>query len=63
MKEKPVTIQEIDTILAAIHEILNRYRIAFDGVEWVLGLPPAKPQIEYVMDALLYYRQTRKERK
>ena len=63
MKEKPVTIQEIDNILITIHEILNRYRIAFDGVEWVLGLPPAKPQIEYIMDAISYYRQSRKERK
>lgn len=63
MKEKPVTIQEIDAILITIHEILNRYRIAFDGTEWILGLPPAKPQIEYVMDALSHYRQSRKERK
>jgi hypothetical protein len=61
MKEKPVTIQEIDTILITIHEILNRYRIAFDGTEWILGLPPAKPQIEYVMDALSHYRQSRKQ--
>jgi len=63
MKEKPVTIQEIDTILITIHEILNRYRIAFDRTEWILGLPPAKSQIEYVMDALSHYRQSRKERK
>ena len=63
MTEKPVTIQEIDTIIATIHEILNRYRIAYDGVEWILGLPPAKPQIEYIMDAISFYRQSRKERK
>jgi len=63
MKEKPVTIQEIDTILIAIHEILNRYRIAFDGIEWILGLAPAKPQVGYIMDAILFYRKSRKERK
>jgi len=62
MKEKRVTIQEIDTILITLHEILNRYRIAFDGVQWILGLPPAKPQIEYIMDAISFYRQSRKER-
>jgi len=63
MTEKPVTIQEIDTIIATIHEILNRYRIAYDGVQWILGLPSAKPQIEYIMDAISFYRQSRKGRK
>ncbi len=61
MKEKRVTIQEIDTILITLHEILNRYRIVFDGVQWILGLPPAKPQIEYIMDAISFYRQSGKE--
>jgi len=60
MKEKPVTIQEVDTILITLHEILNRYRIAFDGTEWILGLPPAKPQIEYIMDAISFYRRQKK---
>ena len=63
MKEYPVTIQEIDKILTTLHEILDRYRIAYDGVQWILGLPPAKPEIEYVMDVISYYRQSRKERK
>ena len=63
MKVNPVTIQEIDKILITLHEILDRYRLAYDGVQWILGLPPAKPQIEYVMDSILYYRQSRKERK
>jgi len=63
MKEKPVTIQEIDTILVTLHEIVDRYRTAFDGVQWILGLPPAKPQIEYIMDAISFYRKSRKERK
>jgi len=60
MKEKPVTIQEIDTILITLHEVLNRYRIAFDGVQWILGLPPAKPEIEYIMDAISFYRRQKK---
>jgi len=63
MKVNPVTIQEIDKILITLHEILDRYRLAYDGVQWILGLPPAKPQIEYVMDSISYYRQSRKERK
>lgn len=63
MKVNPVTIQEIDKILITLHEILDRYRPAYDGVQWILGLPSAKPQIEYVMDAISYYRQSRKERK
>lgn len=63
MKVNPVTIHEIDKILITLHEILDRYRLAYDGVQWILGLPPAKPQIEYVMDAISYYRQSRKERK
>jgi len=63
MKEKPVTIQEIDTILITLHEIIDRYRTAFDGVQWILGLPPAKPQIEYIMAAISSYRKSRKERK
>jgi len=61
MKENPVTIKEIDTILITLHEILDRYRNAYDGVQWILGLPPAKPQIEYIMDAISFYRQSRKQ--
>jgi hypothetical protein len=63
MKVNPVSIQEIDKIIVTLHEILDRYRIAYDGAQWILGLPPAKPQIEYIMDAILSYRQSRKERK
>ena len=63
MKVFPVTIQEIDTILITLHDILNRYRIAYDGVEWILGLPPTKLQMEYIMDAISFYRQSRRERK
>lgn len=63
IRENPITVQEIDNILITLHEILDRYRIAYDGVQWILGLPPAKPQIEYIMDAISFYRQSRKERK
>jgi len=59
MKANPVTIREIDDIITALHEILDRYRVAFDGVSWVLGLPSARPQIEYVADAISFYRQAR----
>ncbi len=60
MKVNPVTIQEIDKIIITLHEVLDRYRIAYDGVQWILGLPSAKPQIEYVMDAISFYRHSRK---
>lgn len=63
MRVNPVTVQEIDNVIVTLHEILDRYRIAYDGTQWILGLPPAKPQIEYIMDAILFYRQSRKERK
>jgi len=63
MKEFPVTIQEIDTIIITLHEILDRYRIAYDGVQWILGLPPTKYQIDYIMDAILVYRQSGRDRK
>ena len=61
MKVNPVTIQEIDKILITLHEILDRYRLAYDGVQWILGLPPAKPQVEYIVDVVLFYLQSRKE--
>jgi len=57
MKESPVTIQEIDDIIGTFHEILNRYRIAYDGTEWAIGLPAVDYQIIYIMDALRFYRQ------
>ena len=63
MKVNPVTIQEIDKVVVTLHEILDRYRIAYDGTQWMLGLPPVKPQIEYIMDTISFYQQSRKERK
>jgi hypothetical protein len=63
MKEFPVTIQEIDTIISTLHEILDRYRVAYDGAQWILGLPPTKHQIEYIMDAISFYRQSGRNRK
>jgi hypothetical protein len=52
LKKYPLTVTEIDDVLRTLHEILDRYRLAFDGVGWVLGLPPTKPQIEHIMDSL-----------
>ena len=60
VKEYPIKIQEIDDILVTLHCILNRYRIAYDGVEWVLGLPSPKHQITCVFDAISHYRQSKK---
>ena len=63
MKAKPVTVNEIDDILTTLDEILNRYRVAYDGTSWLIGLPPVRQQMEYLMDAIKFYRQSRKERK
>jgi hypothetical protein len=63
MKTNPVTVKEIDDILTTLDEILNRYGIAYDGVQWLIGLPPVKSQMGYMMDAIKFFRQSRKERK
>ena len=63
MKAKPVTVKEIDDILTTLDEILNRYRVAYDGTSWRIGLPPIRQQMESLMDAIKFYRLSRKERK
>jgi hypothetical protein len=60
MREYPVKIKEIDDILITLHDMLNRYKIAYDGVEWVLGLPSPKHQIHQLFDAISHYRQSKK---
>jgi len=63
MKAKPVAVKEIDDVLTTLDEILNRYRVAYDGTSWRIGLPPVRQQMEYLMDAIKFYQQSRKERK
>jgi len=63
MKARPVTFKEIDDILTTLDEILNRYRVAYDGTSWLIGLPPVKYQMEYIMDAIGFYRQAKIRRK
>lgn len=48
MQENPVAVKEIDDIFTTLDEILNRYRAAYNGLFWVIGLPPVKQQMEYV---------------
>ncbi len=60
MAAYPIAISEIDTILINLHEIIDRYRIAYDGVQWVLGLPAIIPQIEHIFDAILAHRRSRR---
>jgi hypothetical protein len=62
MKTNPVTVKEIDDILITLNDVLNRYSSSFDGVTHVIGLPPVKYQMEYIMDALSTYRKSRKIR-
>jgi hypothetical protein len=57
MKSYPVKITEIDDIISTLHEILDKYRVSYDGVGWVLGLPSTKNQMKYIMDSLSYYRK------
>ncbi len=56
----PITIQDIDKIFATFHEVLNRYRIAYDGIEWIIGIPPVKYQIEDIFNAINSHRKSRK---
>ena len=60
MKDYPVTVREIDDIIDTIHEILDRYRVSFDGISWKLGLPDTENQLDYIMDALQSHRESRK---
>jgi len=63
MQENPVTVKEIDDIFTILDEILNRYSIAYDGVQWSIGLPPVKQQMEYIMDSIKFHRESRKRLK
>ncbi len=62
MQENPITVQEIDDILTTLDEILNRYSIAYDGVQWAIGLPPVRQQIEYIMDSVKYNKESKRHR-
>lgn len=62
MQENPITVTEIDNILTTLDEILNRYSIAYDGVQWAIGLPPVRPQMAYIMDSIKYHRESKKRR-
>ena len=63
MQENPITVREIDDILTTLDEILNRYSIAYDGVQYAIGLPPVKPEMKYIMDSLTFHRESRKRLK
>ena len=63
LQESPVLIKEIDDILSTLDKILNRYSIAYDGSQWVVGLPPVKGQMEYIMDSIKYHRESGKRLK
>jgi hypothetical protein len=58
MQDSPVTISEIDQILDTLHEILNRYLISYNGTEWAIGLPTVKPQIEYIINSIKFFRES-----
>ena len=63
IKAKPITVKEIDDILTTLDEILNRYRVAYDGTSWRIGLPPVRYEMDYLMDGIEFYRRSKKERK
>jgi hypothetical protein len=63
MKTNPITVSEIDTILSTLDKVLNRYSISYDGVGYQIGLPPVKRQMEYIMNALNFYRDSRMRKK
>jgi len=62
MATNPVTVKEIDDILTTLDDVLNRYSSSYDGVHYEIGLPPVKYQMEYIIDAIDFYRQAKKVR-
>ncbi len=59
METNPITVKEIDDIIITLNDILNRYSISYGDAEYVIGLPPTKYQIDYIMDALSFFRESR----
>ncbi len=52
----PITSADIDQIINTLHEILNRYLLAFDGSEWAIGSPASgvTDQIEYILSSIRF---------
>lgn len=57
-EENPITSIDIDKIIDTLHDILNRYLLAYDGSEWVIGVPASgvTDQIEYILDSIKFRR-------
>ena len=60
LKEYPVKIEQVDEIIDTIHDILNHYSAAYDGITWEKDLV-LEPGIQEVMDSIRF--KTREERK
>ena len=60
-KESPIKIGEIDKIINTLHEILNRYMLAYDGTTWIIGTPAAgvEHQIEYIMKSIRFCEESK----
>jgi hypothetical protein len=60
-QESPITIGDIDQIINTLHEILNRYLLAYDGSEWAIGSPAAgvSNQIEDILYSIRFYRKSK----
>jgi hypothetical protein len=57
IQENPVTVKEIDDIFTTLDEILNKYGTAYDGKQWIIGLPPVKQEMENIMDSIKFHRE------
>jgi hypothetical protein len=62
-QESPITSADIDQIINTLHEVLNRYLLAYDGSEWVIGAPAAgiSDQIVFILDSIRFYQKTKRK--
>lgn len=60
-QESPITSADIDQIISTLHEVLNRYLLAHNGSEWIIGSPSAgiSNQIVYVLDSIRFHRKSK----
>lgn len=60
-QESPITSADIDQIISTLHEVLNRYLLAYDGSGWAIGAPAAgvSNQIVYILDSIRFYQKSK----
>jgi hypothetical protein len=61
-KMSPITSADIDQIIHTLHEILNRYLLAFDGSGWAIGSPACgvSDQIEFILGSIRFSKKSKR---